>query len=313
MYSPSIHTLCKTIGFADGHGYRPTFLPEVTLFRAAVHESECPLLYRRGLAFILHGDQTVAAGRRELSNGGDHYLILASNLPLRCETRASSKMPVIGIHVGLDVTRLQRLVSILSEDPHWRRTTGSVPEHAVTSARLDKNISSAMAALIEVLHDPVASRAIGAATLTRLYFDVLRSDDGMLLALLARNDSRLARVSAAMRYMEQHLHDKIGIDELTRIADMSRSAFHRAFKEVLGEPPLQHLKQLRLNIARNRITYEGQSVRVAAESVGYESTSQFSREFKRYFGVSPSRAKELPYSNLVGVRSYLSRTLDVVG
>jgi AraC-like DNA-binding protein len=312
MPGPSAHTLCERIGFSDGHGYHPTFLPEVTLFRVAVHEGECPLLHQSGLTFILQGHQVGSAGGREFSNGGDRYLILTGNLPLRCETPASNETPVIGLHLGIDVTRLQRLVSILSDDLYWRRKTGSLPEQVVTSSRLDEHISNSVAALIEVLHDPIASRAIGSATLTRLYFDVLRSEDGMVLASLTRNDSRLATVSAAMRYMEQHLHDKVGIEELVRIANMSRSAFHRAFKEVLGESPLQYLKQMRLATARNRITYEGQSVRLAAESVGYESTSQFSREFKRYFGIPPSRAGELPYSNRVGLRSYLSRTLDVV-
>ena len=303
MSGLSIHTLCETVGFSDGHGYRPTFLPQVTLFRAAAHESECPLPCQSGLTFIFQGRQVGAAGGREFSNDGDRYLILTGNLPLRCETPASSETPVIGLHVGIDVVQLQRLVSILGDDPHWRRKTDSAPEQVVTSATLDENISGALASLIEVLHDPVASRAVGAATLTRLYFDVLRSEDGMVLTSLTRSDSKLARVSAVMRYMERNLHDKVGIEELARIANMSRSAFHRAFKDVLGEPPLQYLKQLRLNAARYRITYQGQSVRLASESVGYESTSQFSREFKRYFGVSPSRAKELPYSNLVGMKS----------
>ena len=143
--------------------------------------------------------------------------------------------------------------------------------------------------------------ALGPANLTQLCFAVLRSDDGRVLELLASNDSKLARISATMRYMEQHLGSKIGMDDLAGVANMSLSAFHRAFKEVAGESPLQYLKQLRLNTARNLMAYKGEPAYLAARHVGYESANQFSREFKRYFGLPPSRVGELPYATLEGM------------
>jgi AraC-like DNA-binding protein len=82
---------------------------------------------------------------------------------------------------------------------------------------------------------------------------------------------------------------------------MSLSAFHRTFREITGETPLQYLKQLRLSTARNLIAFHGKPAYVAAQSVGYESANQFSREFKRYFGLPPSRADELPYATLQGM------------
>ena len=101
--------------------------------------------------------------------------------------------------------------------------------------------------------------------------------------------------------MERNLDTKIGMDDLADIANMSLSAFHRAFKEIAGESPLQYLKQLRLNTARNLIAYKGEPAYLAARHVGYESATQFSREFKRFFGLPPSRVAELPYSSLEGV------------
>ncbi len=300
MTAQSVHTLCDALDFSDGHGYRTTPLRQVTLFRAAGHESACPLLYQSGLAFILQGFKLGVAAGQEFSNGGDRFLILSSNLPIRCETLATSAEPVLGIHVAVDRLELQRLVSVLSEDPAWTRQRPE-RERVIVPARLTDDIRAAVTALIEILHDPIASRALGPAALTNLYFQVLRSEDGHVLESLTRSDSRLARISAVMRYMERNLDAKHGIDDLAAVAKMSRSAFHRAFKDVAGESPLQHLKQMRLNAARNLIVYEGKAASQAAHSVGYESANQFSREFKRFFGLPPSKAADLPYSRLSGV------------
>ena len=301
MTSRNIQTLCETLDFADGHGYHPTALSAVTVSRGASHEASCPLLYQGGLGFILQGYKLGAIAGEEFRTGGDRYIILSNNLPIRCETLATSVEPVLGLHVAIDPLELQRLVSILNEDSGWKRASAVPRERVAVSARLTDGIRTALNDLVELLHDPIASQALGPATLTRLYFEVLRSDDGRVLESLTRSDSKLARMSAVMRYMEQHLPEKIGMDDLAGIANLSRSAFHRAFKEVTGDSPLQYLKQMRLNTARNLIAYEGQSANRAARDVGYESANQFSREFKRYFGVPPSRARELPYSSLAGV------------
>ena len=119
-----------------------------------------------------------------------------------------------------------------------------------------------------------------------------------LRALQPRNDSKLSKIATVMAFMQQNLHHKLSIDHLARMTNMSRSAFHRAFRDVTGDSPLQYLKQLRLNKAKNLITYDQQPAGLAAQQVGYDSPHQFSREFKRYFGLPPSRARELPYSSL---------------
>lgn len=297
----SIQSLCAQLGFSEGHGYKSTPLPLVSLFRASNHESECPLLYESGLGFILEGYKLGLAAGQEFRTGGDRYLILSNNLAMRCETLATSSKPVLGIHVGIDRLELQRLVGLLSEDPKWNRQKPPSNDRAVLSARLTGDIREAIDTLIDILHDPIATRALGPATLTKLYFSVLLSEDGHTLKSLARSDSKLARISAAMRYMEQHLNVKVSMEELAAVSNLSLSAFHRAFKEVTGGSPLQYLKQLRLNTARNLMTHKGQPANVAARNVGYESANQFSREFKRYFGLPPSRVAELPYSTMTGV------------
>lgn len=301
MTGRSIHTLCEQLDFAAGHGYRATAMPEVTLFRASGHEAACPLRYESGLGFILQGYKLGFAAGIEFRTGGNRYLILSNHLAIRCETLATSAEPVLGIHVSINRLELQRLVNVLHDDPSWNRHSLPPIERAVVSAQLTDDIRSAVDTLVETLHDPYASRALGPANLIQLYYAVLRSDDGRVLESLACTDSKLARISATMRHMERHLDEKIEIDDLAGIANMSRSVFHRAFKEVAGQSPLQYLKQLRLSTARNLIAFKGEHAYLAARHVGYESANQFSREFKRYFGLPPSRVAELPYSALEGV------------
>ena len=301
MTTKSIHTLCEQLDFASGHGYRETALANVKLFRASGHEAACPLLYETGLGFVLQGYKLGSAAGTEFRTGGSRYLILSNHLAIRCETLATSAEPVLGIHVGIDRLELQRLVHVLHDDPSWSRQERPLVERSVVSAELTDDVRGAVDTLVETLHDPYASRALGPACLSQLYFAVLRSEDGRVLESLARTDSRLARISATMRHMEQHLDERIRMDDLAAIANMSRSAFQRAFKEVAGESPLQYLKQLRLSTARNLIAFKGEPAYLAAHQVGYESASQFSREFKRYFGLPPSRVAELPYAALEGV------------
>ncbi len=301
MAKRTIQTLSDQLSFSDGHGYCPTAIPEVMLFGAQHHEAACPLLYDRGLVFIFQGFKVGAVAGREFRTGGDRYLILCNTQAVRCETLATSEEPLLGLHVGFDVPELQRLLQVLRDERRRSPESLSVPERALVSARINEDIQRTVEDLIDTLHDVCASKALGPSCLTRLYFSVLSFEEGRVLEALALADSKLARISAAMRHMESHLDQKIPMEELAEIASMSLSAFHRTFREVTGETPLQYLKQLRLSTARNLIAFHGKPAYVAAQSVGYESANQFSREFKRYFGLPPSRVDELPYATLQGV------------
>ena len=172
---------------------------------------------------------------------------------------------------------------------------------ALISCPMNDALRTELQGLVATLHSRTDSKALGPSHLTRIYYQILLLPQGAALKALAQSDSKLARVSSAMRYIEENLGGKISVEDLAAKAGLSPSAFHRVFKEATGESPLQYLKKLRLNKAKNLMVYQDQPVYRAATEVGYESATQFSREFKRYFGLPPSRASELPYTSLVGV------------
>ena len=107
----------------------------------------------------------------------------------------------------------------------------------------------------------------------------------------------------ALSFAHRHYHESISVETLARQAAMSTSAFHRAFKRVTGESPLQYVKKLRLNKARTLLVHQDVAVSDAAFQVGYESPAQFSRDFRRYFGAPPSQARGTGYSLLSSGRS----------
>ena len=301
MQTATINTLCEILGFSGQHGFCDTYIPQVTLFRASHHEPSCPQKYDSGLSFILQGYKMGQANGQTFRTGSDRFLILTNSYPILCETVASEERPVIGLYVRFDMTELLRLTQVLGEERKARPGDEDYASQALISCPMNEAIRSELQDLITTLHSRTASKALGSSCLTRLFYQVMMLPQGAALKALAHSESKLARVSSAMRYIEANLGAKITIDDLASQAGLSASAFHRIFKEATEESPLQYLKKIRLNKAKNLMVYQGKSVFSAATEVGYESPTQFSREFKRYFGLPPSRVQELPYNSLVGV------------
>lgn len=301
MPTAPIDTLCDALGFSGQHGFCPTGIPEVTLFRASYHEPSCPQTYHSGLSFILQGTKVGRVNGRTFHTGSDRFLILTNSYPILCETFASAEAPLLGLYIRFDMTELVRLIQLMGEQRTPPPGADAYANRALISCPMNEALHTELRNLVATLHDPAESRAIGASYLTRIYYQVLSLPQGAALTSLARSDSKLARVSSAIRYMEEHLGDRVAVDDLAARARLSVSAFHRLFKDATGESPLQYLKKIRLNRAKHLMVYQQRTVHAAATEVGYESSTQFSREFKRHFGVPPSQAHELPYNALVGL------------
>ena len=127
-------------------------------------------------------------------------------------------------------------------------------------------------------------------------YRVLRGEKGHVLYNLTQQQTPYAAVARSLEHIHNEYREPLTIDDLAKENGMSVSSFHRAFKQVTGESPLQYIKKIRLDKAKGLLVYEKMRVNNVAFEVGYESPSQFSREFKRYFKVPPSEAHTLAYS-----------------
>lgn len=295
-----IRSLTQACGFTDGHGYHPTLHPRVSLFGANRHEASCPQMYGAGMVFILQGKKVGAAQGVQFETHKKRFLLMANSYPVTCETLATGDEPMLGLFVELDKAELARQLDILAQTSATTPAT-TEPRQTMLSVDLSKNIRVCLDELIKVLHTQTETQILADGILNRLLYEVLQSEARPMLVALGNHNHSLARISKAMNYIEDHLSDKLSVDDLAEYLGMSPTAFYKRFKQAAGDTPLQYIKKMRLTKARTLMVYQQQSAIQAALNVGYESPNQFSREFKRFFGVPPSQARQLPYSELSGV------------
>ena len=296
MTDKTIESLASTQGLNRLNGFHPTFSPWIELFGVEHNQPSCPQLYSAGLLFIRQGRKRGLAKGIPFETNKDRYLVLANSYPIDCETITPNESALLGLYIQLDRQELLRQTEILNQFGHLPASDqGSFD--ILKSLQIDNVMDSLLDSIIAVLHDKTDTEILMPGLISALIYQVLQSDAGPMLNQLTRQNSKLARISNAMRYIESNVSEKIGMDKLALQSGFSGSTFHRAFKEITGESPLQYQKKLRLVKAKNFITHQKQSATEAALAVGYESPAQFSRDFKRYFGVPPSKASELPYSD----------------
>ena len=155
-------------------------------------------------------------------------------------------------------------------------------------AVLDEDMADATNRLLKCLQSETESQILGPGLVREIFYRALCGTQAPILYLLAMHSGTFSQVAHALKVMQSDYTAKLDVEQLASTARMSASAFHRAFKEITSDSPMQYLKKFRLTKARNLIVQENMKAYIAADKVGYESSSQFSREFKRYFGQSPA-------------------------
>jgi len=153
---------------------------------------------------------------------------------------------------------------------------------------MDEDMADATMRLIKCLQSEAESQILGPGLVREILYRALFGTQAQVLYSLAMHSGAFSQVARALKLMQNDYAEKLDVERLASMARMSPSAFHRAFKEITSDSPMQYLKKVRLTKARDLIVQENIKAYIAADQVGYESPSQFSREFKRYFGQSPA-------------------------
>jgi len=157
----------------------------------------------------------------------------------------------------------------------------------IFSAPLNQKLLNVVIRLFKTLDDPDEANILGESAIDEIYFRILSDEQGGMLKYHLQQRGQIHEISKAVEYVHQNLDKSTSIDDLADIVNMSSSGFHRKFKEVMHLSPLQYAKSIKLNKAQTYII-EGKSVSEAGFMVGYNSPAQFSREYKRFFGMAPS-------------------------
>lgn len=246
--------------------------------------SRAPAIYRPSIKIIGEGQMRGYLGREVIGYDANHYLVVAVPLPIECQIEATLTGPLTFMSIDLDWTTLGTLLAEMEVNT---TATAALPR-AIRAAPLTPEIREATVRLLRCLRSADDSRVLGPAMVRELLYRILQGEQRELLIAAAAHQGSFARIGRALQIIHRDYAAAPGVEKLARAAGMSVPTFHRNFKAVTATSPLRYLQTIRLHKARSLIKHEHLDISGAAARVGYESASQFSREFRRLFGLSPS-------------------------
>lgn len=282
---------------AQGEGIRRSEIPAVKLMRSSSARVKGQVSYEPSIVIIAQGRKRGYLGEKVFTYDANHFLVLSVPLPFECETLASPDGPMLGLSIGVTSEMVADLMMGMEKPlPIPQRKPESVQANPLDAALYDAAVR-----LLEALGSMDDAGILGPQIVREIVYRVLRSEDGAHLRALAAPQSHFGRISQAMHRMH---HDFARVKDMTTLAaeaGMSVSTFHSHFKAVARSSPLQYLKTIRLHKARMLMVQDGETAAGAALRVGYESASQFSREFKRFFGAPPAAEAEKLKASLIQI------------
>lgn len=295
--APLMSAFRATLPSTEPSGVAETGVPGVTFFWIDEDKPRSPLLYDTGIVIVGQGHKVGFIGGRSFRYDADSCLVLGMPVPFECASFGTPAEPLLGVRLDLDLGLLHSLMARFGGRLGLDQRGANGVHSAVEPLKMDGPLLDAVSRLLRSLTDPMDRAVVGPAAVEEIVYRILRSEHGRILHALTRHQTPYANIAQALELIHGDFATGLSVEDLAREAAMGVSSFHRTFKEVTGETPLQYLKKVRLLKAKNLLVYEGKRVEEAAWAVGYASPSQFSREFKRYFSVPPSAAHTLPYSD----------------
>lgn len=272
----------NAIGFVD------TTIPSVRLFWSDTAIARAPLSYVPGIAVIISGRKIGFCEDRRFEYGPGQYLAVGLPLFFECETIATPEEPLVGLFLTIEPGELRHLAEALSA--HEVPSLPAQPGLGIEPLEMDDRLLDAVTRLARQLNDPTESAVLGPATVREVMFRALQDQHGRVLLSQTRGNRPESRIAQLLRDLDQKPDNFTGIESMAEAAGMSSASLHRHFKTVTGLSPLQYQKRKRLMRAKSLLVFEKLGVAETARAVGYMSATQFSREFRAYFGTPPSRA-----------------------
>lgn len=269
---------------ARGEGFSPSRLPGVKFMRSTQLVPRSPIAYDPSIVIIGQGRKTGYLGGKTFVYDANNYLVLSVPLPFECKTEGSREAPLLGLSVGVSPGLVTELLIQIERAPP---ANGSQPQ-AIQATALDDRLSNAAVRLLECLRSADDARILGPQIVREITYRVLLGELGHNLRAVAAPHTHFGQITRVLTRIHTDYARSYDMGALAREAGMSVSTFHAHFKAVTSSSPLQYLKNVRLHKARMLMVHEGANAGTAALRVGYESASQFSREFKRLFGNGPA-------------------------
>lgn len=269
--------------FAPADGVHATPIAGLQLLRLAQPGAPLPALYEPGLVLVVQGRKVATLGTQRLVYDPLHCLVVGvTMLPVAQVIEASPERPYLCMRLQVDAREIGALVL---------ESAGARPAAAPVSglqvARTSPELLDAALRLLRLLKTPQDAAVLAPLIQREIFYRVLTGELGARLRELSVTDSHAQRIARAIDLLKHRFTESLRVEDVAQAAAMSPSTFHQHFKQLTAMSPLQYQKQPRLHHARQLMLGQGLDAAVAGHRVGYESPSQFSREYRRLFGAPP--------------------------
>jgi AraC-like DNA-binding protein len=271
---------------AQTDGDYTTQIPALMFYRRSAATDPMPCIYGLGLGIAVQGAKCVTLGEEVFNYAPGQSLVTSVDLPVvSYVTRASPVEPYLGVRLELDA----RTIAQVAAEMDFSIPLRAVASRALSVVTLDDGLLDVLIRLIRLLDEPHLIPLVAPLIQQEIVVRLLNGEHGPILRHLVTVGSPSQQIAKVIAWLKLHYTEAIAMDELAAKAHMSPSTFRQHFRVVAGMSPLQYLKNLRLQDARQWMLNEDLDASSAAIRVGYESASQFSREYTRLFGAPPLR------------------------
>ena len=282
--------------FAAHDGVHATPIPRLDLVRMSAPTGPVHAMHEQAIVFVAQGVKEVILGERVFVNGPEHFLVVSVSVPVIGRVSvATVRRPYLCMRLHLNVQVLRELLADGSWDLDRRRREASLSLGGMTPELLD-----AATRFVSLLGSARDSRVLAPLVEREILYRLLLSNQADRLRQIAQVDGRVSQVNKAVDLIKKNFDKPLSIDAVARKVGLSQSALHEHFRAITGTSPLQYQKRVRLQEARRLIFAGDTDVASAAYQVGYESPSQFNREYRRLFGAPPRRDQQTASSDFVG-------------
>ncbi|MBB2676231.1 UNVERIFIED_ORG: AraC-like DNA-binding protein [Rhizobium esperanzae] len=286
-FSPYQEIVDIVMRFAPGDGEFSTAIGNLHVSRRSKPSDPFHSSYRPCFAFVLQGAKSLQLGTERISYGTGDYLLTSLDLPVAWRvTEASPEVPHLCLGLAIDSEKLLELLSRIDIPRPAADTDG---QRGMVVNVAPPELMDAAVRLLRLLDRPGDIPAMAPLIEQEILYRVLTGPHGARLINIATSDSHSNRIARAVAWLKENFARPLRIEDLAERVNMSVSSFHHHFKSVTAMTPVQYQKQLRLHEARRLMLVERLDAGTAGHRVGYQSPSQFSREYSRLYGASPAR------------------------
>lgn len=272
--------------FSAHEGINQTPIPDVLAYKSTITERITPSVYDPSLCIVAQGRKQAMLGKELYRYEPANYLMVSVDLPMIGRvTEASKEKPYLCMKIRIDLKKISEL--LLHTDLHDNQFHPA--SRGIFVGTLGGTESDSILRLARLMDAPGDIPVLAPAMIREVYYRVLRSEYGATIAQTALKGSKMQRIASVIQKLKSELAQPISVKNLADLAGMSVSTFHVHFKSVTAMSPLQFQKRLRLIEARQLMLADKLDAAHTAYRVGYESSSQFNREYARMFGDPPGR------------------------